>query len=81
MNLVVIEAISGVTYSVSVYISDIYGNYKTLLGNINPGPVPPQIEYLSEIPSVFINAPIIKITLNDGNDCEVYSDLICQLDE
>lgn len=76
LSQVVIEGISGVTYPVRVYISDIYSNYQTLLGIINPGPVPPQVEYVDEIPSVFNNAPIIKITLIDDNDCEIYSDLV-----
>lgn len=79
MNQVVIEEITGVLYPVEVYISDIYGNYRTFLGTINPGPVPPQIEYDNEIPSIFNNAPIIKLTLIDSNECEIYSDLICQL--
>lgn len=78
MNQVVIEEITGVEYPVSVFISDIYGNYKTLLGIINPGPVPPQVEYVNQIPAVFNNAPIIKITLIDDNECEIYSDLLCQ---
>ncbi len=80
MNIIVIEGISAVTYPVQVYISDIYGNYSTYLGNINPGPVPPQVEYTNEIPEVFKNAPIIKLTLNDDNDCEIYSELIRQID-
>lgn len=78
MNQVVIEGISGVTYPVNVFISDIYGNYNTLLGVINPGPVPPQVEYVNQIPAVFKTAPIIKITLIDDNECEIYSDLVCQ---
>lgn len=79
MNQVVIEEISGVVYPVNVFISDIYGNYSTLLGVINPGPVPPQIEYVNQIPMVFKNAPIIKITMIDENQCEIYSDLVCQI--
>jgi hypothetical protein len=79
MNQVVIEEITGVVYPVSVFISDIYGNYNTLLGIINPGPVPPQIEYVNQIPVVFNNAPIVKITLIDDNQCEIHSDLICQI--
>lgn len=75
----VLEEISGATYPVKVYISDIYGNYSTLLGIINPGPVPPQVEYINEIPEIFNNAPIIKLTLTDNNECEIFSDILGEI--
>ena len=35
MNQVRITEISGGTYPIDVYISDVYGNYQSLLGTIN----------------------------------------------
>jgi len=46
--------ISGGTYPISVYLSDIYGNNQTLLGTISTGTtVPPVIYYNTVIPSIF----------------------------
>lgn len=80
VNQVILEGISGATFPVNVYISDIYGNYLTLLGIINSGPVPPEIEYVSEIPTVFKNAPIIKLIMTDDNNCEIFSDIIGEIE-
>ena len=77
MTQVRITDISGGTYPISVYISDVYGNNQTLLGIISSGPVPPVVEYNTVIPSIFLTAPEIMLTLVDGNNCEVFKILQC----
>ena len=72
-----ITEISGGTYPIQVYISDVYGNYQTLLGTINPGPVPPTVEYNNTIPSIFNTAPEIMLTLTDNNGCSIFKLLQC----
>ena len=59
MTQVRITEITGGTYPIDVYISDVYGNHQTLLGTINPGPVPPIVEYNTVIPSIFQTAKSI----------------------
>ena len=77
MTQVRITEISGSTaYPISVFISDIYLNYKTLLGTIS-GAVPPVVEYNTTIPSIFQTAPQILLTLVDSNNCEVFKVLDC----
>jgi len=73
-----ITDISGGTYPISVYISDIYGNNQTLLGTIssNPG-FPPNVEYNNTIPSIFQTAPEIMLTLIDSNNCQSIKILDC----
>ena len=77
MTQVRITDISGGTYPISVYISDVYGNNQTLLGIISSGPVPPTVEYNTVIPSIFNTAPEIMLTLVDGNNCEIFKILQC----
>jgi hypothetical protein len=77
MNQVRITEISGGTYPISVYISDVYGNNQTLLGTISSGPVPPVVEYNTVIPSIFSTAPEIMLKLVDSNNCEVFKILQC----
>lgn len=72
-----ITNISGGTYPISVYIADVYGNNQSLLGTINPGPVPPTQTYNSTIPAIFETAPEIMILLVDANGCEVFKILDC----
>ena len=72
-----ITEITGGTYPINVYISDVYGNHQSLLGTINPGPVPPIVEYNSTIPSIFNTAPEIMLTLTDNNGCSVFKILEC----
>ena len=70
--------ITGGTYPISVYISDIYGNNQTLLGTISTGTtVPPIIYYNTVIPSVFQTAPEIMLKLVDANNCEAIKILDC----
>ena len=77
MTQVRITEISGGTYPINVYISDVYGNNQTLLGTINTGPVPPIIEYNTVIPSIFNTAPEIMLTLTDNNGCSIFKLLQC----
>lgn len=77
MTQVRITEISGGTYPISVYISDVYGNNQTLLGTISTGPVPPTVEYNTVIPPIFATAPEIMLKLVDSNNCEVFKILSC----
>ncbi len=77
MTQIRITEISGGTFPVAVYISDVYGNNQTLIGTISSGPVPPVVEYNSVIPSIFSTAPEIMLRLVDGNNCEVFKILSC----
>ena len=77
MRQVRITEISGGTYPINIYISDVYGNNQTLLGTINTGPVPPIIEYNTVIPSIFNTAPEIMLTLTDNNGCSIFKLLQC----
>lgn len=72
-----IDFISGATYPVSVFIADVYGNNKTLLGTITTGPVPPEVRYNSSIPPIFQTAPQIMLILQGANGCEVFKILDC----
>ena len=77
MTQVRITDISGSTaYPFSVYISDVYGNYQTLIGTISSA-VPPTVYYNTVIPSIFQTAPQIMLTLVDSNNCTVFKILDC----
>jgi hypothetical protein len=71
-----ITSISGGTYPINVYIADVYGNNKSLLGTISSG-VPPTVEYNSVIPTIFYTAPEIMLILSDSSGCEVFQILDC----
>jgi hypothetical protein len=77
MTQVTITDISGGTYPISVYIADVYGNNRYLLGIIGTGPVPPSVQYNSVIPTIFNTAPEIMLLLVDDNDCEIFKILDC----
>ena len=77
MTQIRIDEISGGTYPISVYIADVYGNNRSLLGTIGTGPVPPIVEYNTVIPTIFNTAPEIMLLLVDDNDCEVFKILDC----
>lgn len=77
MTQVTITDISGGTYPISVYIADVYGNNRYLLGTISSGPVPPVVQYNSVIPTIFNTAPEIMLLLVDDNDCEIFKILDC----
>jgi hypothetical protein len=77
MTQVRITDISGSTaYPFSVYISDIYGNYQTLIGTISSA-VPPTVYFNTVIPSIFNTAPQIMLTLVDANNCSIFKILDC----
>jgi len=77
MRQIRIEMISGGTFPVKVYLADIYGNNKTFLGEIDPGPVPPAVKYNSIIPPLFVNAPAVMLIMEDSNGCELFKILEC----
>jgi hypothetical protein len=77
MNQVRITEISGGTFPISVFISDVYGNNQALLGTISSGPVPPTVEYNTVIPPIFATAPEIMLKLVDSNNCEIFKILQC----
>ena len=77
MTQIRITEISGGTYPISVYVSDVYGNNQTLLGIIGVGPVPPVVEYNTVMPPIFSTAPEIMLKMIDSNDCEVFKILDC----
>lgn len=73
-----ITSISGGTYPISVYIADVYGNNKSLLGTISSDPgFPPNVEYNTVIPAIFDTAPEIMLILTDSSGCEVFQILQC----
>lgn len=76
-NQVVVTEISGGTYPINVYISDVFGNNQTLIAVINSGPVPPNINYDSVIPAAFNTAPQVVLTMTDSDDCEIFKTLQC----
>lgn len=71
-----ITSISGGTFPINVYIADVYGNNKSLLGTIS-STVPPTVSYNSVIPSIFNTAPEIMLILTDATGCEVFQILDC----
>jgi hypothetical protein len=72
-----ITNISGGTYPIDVFISDVYGNNKSHLTTITSGPVPPALFYTTTIPSIFETAPEILLTLVDANGCELFEIIPC----
>jgi hypothetical protein len=78
MTQVRITDISGGTYPINVFISDVYGNNQTLIGTIATGTtVPPTVYFNTVIPSIFQTAPQIMLTLVDANNCSVFKILDC----
>jgi hypothetical protein len=72
-----ITNISGGTYPIDVFISDVYGNNKSYLTTITSGPVPPALFYTAIIPPIFETAPEILLTLVDANGCELFELIPC----
>lgn len=81
MTQIRITEISGATYPVSVFIADVYGNNKTLLGIITSGdaPNPPYttVNYTNQIPSIFETCPSIMLICEDSSGCQVFKILDC----
>ena len=72
-----ITNISGGTYPIDVFISDVYGNNQSYLTTIASGPVPPTLSYTTIIPSIFETAPEIMLKLVDANGCEMFEIIPC----
>ena len=77
MSKVQIDLISGATYPINLYVSDVYGNNKTLIDTITSGPVPPIIDF-TNLPTIFNTAPAVMITMVDANLCEKFEIVDCQ---
>lgn len=81
MRQIRITEISGATYPINVTISDINGNYQTLIGTITgaeePNPPYTSVNFTTQIPSIFNTAPAILLTLEDSNGCIVIKQLDC----
>lgn len=77
MTQIRIDMISGGTFPIDIYLADINGNNKTFLSTIDPGPVPPTVNYNSTVPALFTTAPAIMLILEDANGCEVFKILEC----
>lgn len=76
MVQITISQISGASFPIQVYISNVFDEYLTLIGTITSGPVPPAVYFNngnSTIPSIFNNIPQIKVKLVDANNCVSYS--------
>lgn len=76
MRQITITEISGATYPVNVYLSDIFGNNLTLLGIID-SPVPPVVIFTIGNDSIFNTAPQILITMVDSDGIEYIDSLQC----
>ena len=70
-----ITEITGGTFPIQAFISDIYGNNQFLLGTISG--VPPTVYYNTTIPTIFQTAPEIMLRLVDANGCESVKILDC----
>lgn len=77
MTQIRIDIITGATYPVDVYVSDVYGNNQSFLGTISAGPIPPQVTY-QPLPSIFDTAPQVMLKVIDSNDCEYFEILTCE---
>jgi hypothetical protein len=69
-----ITVING-TAPFDVYMSDVYDNNETYLGQIAAA-VPP-IQYYTP-PSIFNTAPAVKLKIIDANGCELFKILECR---
>jgi hypothetical protein len=77
MSKIQVDLISGVTYPVDLYVSDVYGNNTTFVSTITSGPVPPIIDFTT-LPAIFNTAPAVMITMIDANLCEKFEIADCQ---
>lgn len=77
MRQVRIATIENAVYPVDVYIADIYGNNRTLLGTITSMDAPPPIIDFNNLPSIFQTAPEIMVILIDSAGCEKFEIAYC----
>lgn len=78
MKSIEIQSISGCTYPVYVFLSDIYKNYQTLLGIISSNPYPSTITYTTQIPQIFETANELALSLIDSNAVEYLKIIQCE---
>jgi len=74
MGRIEITSVTGST-PISVYVSDAFGNFETLIGVIG-GAVPPAEFFYP--PSIFNTAPAVLLKLVFSNGCEVIKFLECR---
>ncbi len=77
MVQIIVTYISGGTFPVNVYIADKYGNNKTSIGVVDPGPVPPPKKFNVTIPEIFSTAQTVMLIMEDVNGCEIFKLLDC----
>lgn len=73
MTRLEITGITGVI-PINVYVSDYYGNYRTLLGTIS-SPVPPSVVYY--LPDLYDNVPMVKLIMTNSGGCELDENIVC----
>lgn len=77
MTQIVVNYITGGTFPVNVYIADKYGNNKSFIGVVDPGPVPPVVYFNVTIPAIFSTAKTVMLILEDDEGCEIFKLLDC----
>jgi hypothetical protein len=81
MRQIRITDITGVTYPVNVYVSDLNGNNESFLGTITsataPNPYFTNVTYTTQIPSIFNTAPAIMLTMIDSVGCKIFKNIEC----
>lgn len=75
MAFIQISSVSG-TPPYQFYVSDVFGNNKTYLGNFS-GAIPPA-QYFN-LPTIFSTAENVMLTIVDGSGCEKFEILSCLL--
>jgi hypothetical protein len=78
MKSIEIQGITGCTYPIYVFVSDIYKNYQSLLGIISSNPYPSTITYNTNIPTIFDTADELLLSLIDSNGVEHLKTLQCE---
>jgi hypothetical protein len=78
MNQIVINYIVGGTFPINVYVADIYGNNKSLIGTVSSA-VPPQVFFDVTIPPIFDGSTQLMLILEDINNCEIFKILNCEV--
>ena len=78
MRQIRIVGISGATFPVDVFLADVNGNNETYLGTITSGDQPPpDVNYTTQIPSIFNTAPAIMLIMVGTNGCRIFKILDC----
>jgi hypothetical protein len=78
MNQIVINYIVGGTFPINVYVADIYGNNKSLIGVVSSA-VPPRVFFDVTIPTIFDGSTQLMLILEDVNNCEIFKILNCEV--